>query len=63
MRLNKKETKERGLTYAPITLLIIALPVVVVLGIGVTAAEVVRMKEKRVGVRIDTYIIELMFTQ
>ena len=47
MRLNKKEKKERGLTYAPVTLLVIALPVAVVPGMGVAAAEVVRMKEKK----------------
>ena len=51
VRLNKKEKKEQGLTYAPVALLVIALPVAVVPGMGIAAAEVVRMKErkKRVG--------------
>ena len=45
--MNKKEKKKGGLTYAPVTLLVIALPVVMVPGMGVAAAEVVRMNEKK----------------
>ena len=47
VRLNKKEKKERGLTYAPVTLLVIALPILMVTGMGIAAAEVVRMKKKK----------------
>ena len=50
VRLNEKKRRQ-GLTYAAVTLLIIALPIVVVLGVGrgvdVLTAEVVRMKERK----------------
>ena len=39
VRLNKKE-KKSGLTYAPVALLIIALPIVVVPGVGVAAVMI-----------------------
>ena len=45
--MNKNKNKKGGLTYVPVTLLVIALPVDVVPGMGVTAAEVVRMNEKK----------------
>ena len=39
--------KTQGLTYAAVTLLIIALPIVVVLSMGIATAEVVRMNEQK----------------
>ena len=50
VRLNEKEKRWWGLTYAAVTLLIIALLVVVVLGVGMgvgVTAEVVKMNEKK----------------
>ena len=49
MRLNNNNNKKGGLTYAPITLLVISLPIDVVPGVGVTTGEVVRMTEKKGG--------------
>jgi hypothetical protein len=49
VRLHEKEKRWSGLTYTAVTLLIITLPVIVILGVGmgIAAAEVVKINEKK----------------